>query len=101
MADAGEIHKEVVIVSRSGDYSAYDANIHREYDIADAELWIAKACMLGAVLPIADGEEVDCTTWRYIVLYNHPNGTQMRIVADWPGVVAKIFVEGYTRITTE
>lgn len=100
MADAGEIHTEVVVI-RSGDYSAYDANRHREYDIADAELWIAKACMLGAVLPAAYDEEVDGSIWRYIVLYNHPNGMQMRIVADWPGVVAKIFVEEYTRITTE
>jgi hypothetical protein len=58
-------------------------------DIEDAETWIAKAILLGAVIK-QHQKDINPHAWRY---YAVVTGKQIVAAADWPGRVAKDIVE--------
>jgi hypothetical protein len=63
-----------------------------ETDIEDAETWIAKAALLGAVIK-QHQTNIDTHAWRYSAIVPGKQIAVGQCLADWPGRVAKDIVE--------
>ena len=59
-------------------------------DIQDADVWIAKAALLGLELR-KHQDDIDNHVWRYSIIIDKEDFS--RALADWPGRCAKIAIE--------